>query len=202
MSSPSTSLPERWRLDNLHSLEALVWDVLEESADRAEAPWRTPVVSTTGAVGRLVDARVMILRAASRARGELTCYTDTRSPKFATIRSCPCLAWTFYDPAEKVQLRVASGVEVHVEDDLAHSVWHTIPEGKRKDYSTRLPPGAAIAAPMEGHDFRSAIAAHFAVLVARVVEMDWLWLAPDGHRRARFRYASNGALASAEWLVP
>lgn len=43
-------------------------------------------------------------------------------------------------------------------------------------------------------------AAHFAVLAARVARLEFLYLAHQGHRRARFTW--NGGAWQGEWLVP
>ncbi len=195
-------MEDRWRVASLPVLEARVWESLGDAVARPDAAWRTPVVASVGSGPRAVDARVMVLRAVSRARGTLTCFTDARSPKLDAVRSTPFLAWTFYDPGERVQLRVGTTVEIHVDDAVSREAWALVPEPGRKNYATRLAPGSCIPGPLAGHDFTVALAEHFAVLAGTVTEIDWLWMAADGHRRARFRYDAGGVPAVAEWLVP
>ena len=188
-----------WRTLSLPDLESRIWTDLLEAVTSPNAPWRTPVVSNAVDGEHAVDARVMVMRASSRERAALTCFTDSRSPKLRAMERETRLAWTFHDPVRKVQLRAATRVRIHVGDAVAAEAWKTVPEGSRRNYATRLAPGTAITAPDEGRDFAVA---YFAVLVATVAELDWLWMADDGHRRAVFRYDDTGRWVDAGWRVP
>ena len=72
-----------------------------------------------------------------------------------------------------------------------------------QDYLSPLPPGstrspgkAEAPAPVPAITESRADAGHLAVLDARVTSLDWLELAAQGHRRARFD--DSGA----RWLQP
>ncbi|MEY4908677.1 MAG: hypothetical protein RL260_2395, partial [Pseudomonadota bacterium] len=72
-----------------------------------------------------------------------------------------------------------------------------------QDYLSPLAPGSAL--PGGGAGAATAAAAGerrgaFAVLRVRVLEMDWLSLDADGHRRAVFDF--RDAAGVARWLVP
>lgn len=194
--------PDPWRTDSLPVLESRIWSELSRAVSVAEAPWRTPVVSNVADAGRAVDARVMVLRGASRELAALKCFTDSRSPKMHAAKTHPRLAWTFFDPVGKLQLRAATRVRIHAGDAVAAAAWQHVPEGSRRNYATRLAPGTPVDGPAEDNGFVDAAAAHFAVWVASVDAFDWLWMADDGHRRAVFRYDDTGRLVDAGWRVP
>jgi len=67
-------------------------------------------------------------------------------------------------------------------------------------YSTQPTPGEAIhqadAFNIEGHPSSQ----HFAVIDTRVDFLEWLWLASDGHHRARFEWHEHTWQRT--WLVP
>ena len=70
-----------------------------------------------------------------------------------------------------------------------------------QDYLEPLAPGSVLSAP--GYATESApgaVRGTFTLLRAQVLEMDWLSLDPDGHRRAVFDY--RDAAPAARWLVP
>ena len=61
-----------------------------------------------------------------------------------------------------------------------------------QDYLATLPPGAPLGAVVAARGER----AHFAVLQANVLAIDWLELHPHGHRRAIFEGGSG------RWIQP
>ena len=63
------------------------------------------------------------------------------------------------------------------------------------DYLSPLPPGTAMD-PQHGPPPVRESRSHFAVMVARVLAVDWLELHAAGHRRAHFD--SRGA----RWVAP
>ena len=63
------------------------------------------------------------------------------------------------------------------------------------------PPGSVLSAPGDATAAApGAVRGTFTLLRAQVLEMDWLSLDPDGHRRAVFDY--RDAAPAARWLVP
>jgi hypothetical protein len=66
-------------------------------------------------------------------------------------------------------------------------------------YAIEPGPGTPIASPPPAPTDAEAGRLHFAVLLLEFHAMEWLWLAAEGHRRARFTW---GEAQAAEWLVP
>ena len=43
---------------------------------------------------------------------------------------------------------------------------------------------------------------NFCAILCTAFELEWLYLAAAGHRRARFAWSESGALTTATWLAP
>ena len=59
-------------------------------------------------------------------------------------------------------------------------------------YDNRMPARARPIVPGYGN---------FAVVIVRLDSLEWLFLAGEGHRRARFGWVTDGGLTST-WLAP
>lgn len=150
----------------------------------------------------LADARTVVLRGADPEGLTLRCHTDRRSPKFASLQKHPPCAWVFYDPGARVQIRVRGVAELHTDDVVAEEAWQTSGVQSRRCYAVEQPPSSVVPAPgpqpdLEGADWISA-RSHFAVIITRVVGLEWLWLHHGGHRRARFDEAHPDGV----WIQP
>lgn len=180
------------RLDSLAAIEDALWRELQAAPRDREHPWRLPVLATTDGTG--ADARTVVLRAAERASGELTLYTDARAPKVAQMASHPLGTLVFWSKAIEWQLRVRVRLSAATDGLAVSSAWarlrHT---ASARDYLSPSAPGS----PLEGTPTGHAERAHFALVTAQVSAIDWLELHADGHRRARF-----AAGAAPRWLQP
>ena len=186
-----------WQTDSLPELRGLIWAELARAADDGQHPWRTPAFATSDTTGP--HARTVVLREVLIPARQLVAQSDARAPKLRQLAADPRAAWLFHDGGQRVQLRAATEVAVHQADEVARAAWAKVPEANRRNYLTTEPPGAVIARPGP-RQITADGPPHFAVLVATVVELDWLWLAEGGHRRARFRW--DGAAWDEVWRVP
>jgi hypothetical protein len=109
------------------------------------------------------------------------------------LKASPDATLVFWSRQLGWQLRCRLRVEV-AEDGLAvSSHWARIKLTRAaQDYLSPLAPGMPIGPVPPALDRRE----HFALLSAQVLEIDWLELSADGHRRARF------ADRAADWLQP
>jgi hypothetical protein len=123
----------------------------------------------------------------------------------AEIQAEPRIALHFYDRAAKLQLRVRAHAHVHAEDAVARAAWDKTRAFSRVCYRIDPGPGTPLAAP-DGYDepepddpdvgFET-----FRVVRAQVREIEWLYLAGQGHRRALFKLGDDGGY-DASWLTP
>lgn len=188
-----------WCTDSLAELNDIIWASLTRACSAPGEPWRLPALATLGTTGP--QARTVVLREADADSRHLVAWTDVRSPKVAELRREPRAHWLFHDPANGRQLRASTLVRVHHDNELARAAWATVPEANRANYQGVAVPGTVTAQPASaGQVPDGARPPQFAVLVATVYELDWLWLDPHGHRRAWFRWTEERWTGA--WLVP
>lgn len=178
----------------LNAIARRCWHELTRAARHASHPWHTPVVATATAAGP--SARTVVLREADADRRTLVLHTDRRSRKADELARDERLAWVFWDPRKRVQLRCRGPVNRHAGDAVAGEAWADLGARSRALYASPLAPGAALA-----DNPRPAIRddgfAHFMVLVCRVEHIDWLKLDRDRHRRAHIHWRGDDWRAEA-----
>lgn len=181
-----------------------------EAASRPGAPFGRPVLATCGRDGE-PQARTVILRHADMEKQVLRLHTDARSPKCAEIRGFPCVNLLAYDPESDVQLRIKGKARVHAADETARAAFEAATASSLRAYLAEAAPGTPRGAPGTGlpEDVEGLVPdrarleagwQNFAVILIEFTEIDWLKLARDGNRRARFTF--GGAARAGEWLQP
>jgi len=199
---------ERAPLD-LDAILSSAWDSFEEGARSGDSIHHTPTIATVR--GRMATQRTVILRHADRATRHLVFHTDWRAPKVEDLQRGSAVAWHFYSPAARAQLRVESVPTLHHQDEVARAAWDRITPFGRRAYLAPSAPGERSDAPspnLPPHLIDRAPTAeesapgylNFATVFCRVVLIDWLWLASTGHRRARFAF--DGREWKGEWAEP
>lgn len=179
------------------------WRLLDDGVTNSKAPFHLPAVATVASDGA-PHLRTVVLRKADRAAGHLQFHTDRRSPKVAEIAAEPRVALHFYDRQAKVQLRVRGRAAVHAQDDVARAAWDWTKPFSRVCYRIDPGPGTPLDAP-DGYaepapkdpDVGFEI---FRVVRVAIAEIEWLYLAGQGRRRALFRLDGVGYRGT--WLVP
>ena len=182
------------------SLDAIFVQIgidLAQGASRASHPFHTPALSSLGADGP--ELRTVVLRHADLEARQLLCHTDYRSPKVKELCREPSVAWLFYHPLNKTQLRVRGTVEVHHDDELARARWEKSTPRSRQCYHARLAPGAATDTPLIGEPSAAGFD-NFAVINCTVHHIDWLYLHSRGHLRARFDWRESRWHSG--WIAP
>lgn len=194
---------------DLSELASEIWAALETGARVPEDPFRTPVLATSGSAGCAV--RTVVLQSASAEERFLACCSDARAVKIQQIQSNPQVAWVFYDPRTRTQVRAHGVAAVHIRDDTARRAWQLLPAGQRLPYCSAVAPGTRIDAP------RAALAqvqhgstlteleveagfSNFAVIECSIEGFDWLRLDPGGYQRASLLW--NGTEYTGHWLAP
>lgn len=169
-------------------------------ADR-RSPFRTPTLATLGDDGR-PRLRTVVLRAFDPEARQVVIHSDIRAAKVAEIGADPRVALHVWDDGRQIQIRL-DGTAASQPQGVARTEWDRLHAGSRDTYRVRPAPGTALADPAAADADRvesEAAFANFAVIAVQVNAMEWLHLARDGHRRAAFAWAADGARA--DWLVP
>lgn len=179
------------RLESLHMVERACWLELGHAArDRGHA-WRVMTLATVD--GDRADARSVVLRDVDEAARTVTFYTDARSAKVAQLRAHPRATLVGWWPRPGWQLRLHVTLSLHTAGLDVSSRWAQVKlSPSAQDYLAALPPGT----PVDRFQPERGSREHFAVVTAKIDEMDWLELHENGHRRARL--AGNAST----WLTP
>lgn len=157
------------------------WQHLTRGVADATSPARTPVLATVSPDG-LPEARMVVLRAASRRAGTIEIHSDTQTAKVAALRGTPTAALHVWVPKARLQIRMTAQMEIRSGATVAPQ-WQKVPPGSRVSYGTQPAPGMAIAH-AQAYD-TPADPARFAVLHGTLRAIDLLHLG-ETHRRAVF----------------
>ena len=181
-----------------------VWAELVRGATNRRAGYHTVTLATTGLDG-VPELRTVVLRHASPSERTLRVHTDIRARKVAEVMARPAVAVLGYCPTRKLQIRVNGTATVHHNDDIARSAWEKTQPMSRRCYRVPLGPGTVLADPKDepetprqptypDHGFEA-----FAVLKIHISRLEWVTLAFEANRRARYSWDSDRMTAS--WLI-
>ncbi len=182
-----------------HALALLVRGVKDRRSGM-----HTLTVATIGADGA-PRLRTVVNRGFDAATRILRFNTDARSPKLQELTADPRAAIHAYDPKAKTQLRLEALATIHRDDDLRQSAWDKTRDFSRECYRVVRAPSGVVEKP---HDVTFTDGHHpdegeenFVAVTLRVHTLEWLYLAHQGHRRAKFKWDEADGLTQT-WLVP
>ncbi len=185
------------------------WAMLARGAADRRSAFHTPVVATATPDGAPAQ-RIMVLRGVDLSARTLRFHTDKRAAKLTHITANPRAGVLLYDPAAKLQLRLDARAELHIGDGVAGTGWAASRPQSRQCYAQAATPGQpvadprAVALPPLNPDGSEAVpdggVENFAVLMLTVETIEWLYLAIEGHRRARWTW--DGTCWAGTWLAP
>lgn len=179
------------RIESLHTIEKACWLALVDATRDREHPWRAMTLATVD--GERADARTVVLRDVDETRRRVVLYADSRSAKVAQIQAHPQGVLVGWWPKSGWQLRLRVALSVETSGLEVSSRWARVKlSPSARDYLAALPPGT----PVDRYQPERGSREHFAVVTATILEMDWMELHADGHRRARL------AGDASTWLTP
>ena len=210
---------------NINECFAYAWQKLEAAPKMRGNPFRTPVFATCDERG-VPHQRVMVLQDVEctgigdkriTALPRLRFHSDRRTPKCAQLMVRPECSALFYDRAAKVQLRVSGTAEVRLltqcaDDGSALEAWQNLNPSSRRCYFVEDAPSAvttlermnALETSMLSADVADPdnTSPQFTCLILHVREVEFLYLAHTGSRRAlaQYKLGRDGNLHT--WLVP
>lgn len=193
--------------ESLAAALAELWALLLRGAADRHAAARTLTLATVGRDGA-PSLRTVVLRRCAPGERLLEIHTDARSAKIAELAAEPRAALHVWEPGRRVQLRLACEIAVHRGDERAAAAWRRVPPASRDVYRMMPAPGTPIGAPEAAappggsgaNEDASASGGNFAVLEARVTNLEYLHIDDERHRRAAFVW--NGATWRGAWLAP
>lgn len=204
----SDTLPDFY--DDLDASFDHGWSLIERGAIDRDSAAHTPAVATIDADGAPAN-RIMVLRAVSRDARSLRFHTDARADKVAGVEIDDHTSVLIYDADAKIQMRLGGTARIEVDGPVADRAWAAADNYARRCYLAEPGPGTPMAAPTSGlakafegekpgDDALVSARPHFAVMLVEIETIDFLYLAHQGHRRARFAWQSERW--AGQWLVP
>jgi hypothetical protein len=190
--------------DDLAGARMEAWRRLARGVADRRSGFRTVQLATVAPDGA-PRVRTVVLRGVDATARRLRAHTDARSPKIDQLTADPRAEICAYDAGAKIQIRARGRIAIHGADSVAQDAWDGSAPGSRLCYRAAHAPGAPLSAPQDGDPteaMRQADAEagrdQFRALMLQVVEMEWLYLAARGHRRALFVW--TGRAWSDRWL--
>lgn len=186
-------------MQNLDDVLADAWRRLSRGVADRRSAFRSPALATVGPDG-LPQVRTVVLRAFDPSRRVVTVHSDCRAGKIMALAAQPAVALHVWDAGAQIQLRL-NGMAAVFTGPAARGAWDRLHAGSRAAYTVAGQPGTRVADP-DGLERVSEVEgfARFAVIEITLSAVEWLHLAKDGHKRARFAWCE--AEQTAEWLVP
>jgi len=193
--------------ENFSEIKKKIWDLLTSAVTDRNSEFRTPVFICGS--DKDLDGRVVVLRKADQLDSFLQYHSDIRSSKIEKIKKNSNCSILFYGKQEKIQLRIKVECAIHFNDKITKESWEKTGHISRKCYLVTNGPGTESSKPTSGLDNKfnnfgftkeeSEVGyKNFCVIKCKIKNIEWLYLAAKGHRRARFDLANN----TEHWLVP
>ena len=185
-------------------------ELLIEGVKNRHHPFHTPVFTNTDS-NNLGDSRIIVLRNFDPKNLILNFHTDFRSPKITRLLQNNKSSFVFYDINLKIQLRIKATSNVNNQNYTTRIMWDKTRLMSRKCYLTKKAPSSITSDPEDGIDLSlkgkeptkndsEKGYKNFAVVENKIMEIDWLYLDANGHRRLNIKV--NNKKPSFDWIIP
>ena len=158
------------------------------------------------------QARTVIFRNFNIEKFYLYIHCDLRSKKINEIKNNSHVSLVFYDDKKKIQLRIRGIAKI---EPSKKDSWNKLSNWSRRCYLSEEPPGIDKQEPTSGFSQRYYFNApsteesekglqNFSVIEIIAEEIEWLFLASQGHRRILFDIKRDleNIKIEGKWLVP
>ncbi|MBN3786801.1 pyridoxamine 5'-phosphate oxidase family protein [Burkholderia sp. Ac-20353] len=183
-----------------------IWTCIESGVDVKRSRFTMLQLATLGLDGA-PKVRTVVLRQVRRAERRLSFHTDVRSEKVAELRRDPRIALVGNDLDSLVQIRIEGTASICDDEAERRAIWESSRPHTLLLYRAPLPPGTPVASPADAQFRADAGAsltddgyANFCLIHVKATRLDWLDLAPSGHRRAQFDLRGDGF--DGRWVAP
>ena len=186
-----------------------IWSLLSRGVvDRSE-DFRLPVVIVNK--DGYSDGRIVVLRGAFKDKKILRFHTDLRSSKISALKKNNTIYFLFYNKKRKIQVRAKGLATINYKNSITEEAWKKTQIISRKCYLASQAPGTISNEPDPGYPkelegknpkFEETEIGfdNFCVIESKIVEMEWLYLASQGHRRALIKINEDDI--ETHWLTP
>ncbi|MBC04267.1 MAG: hypothetical protein CMJ34_13355 [Phycisphaerae bacterium] len=181
---------------------AAIWSLWQRGVVDSRSPMRLPVVGTVGVDG-LPELRTVVLRSAQLDTRQLVLHSDIRAAKVSAIKQRPSLAWHFWNPRHRLQLRASGPARLHLSGPILDTAWARLSDHQKRTYAATAPPASTLEEAGDGlPPLQQAESgrANFCVVAGTINHIDVLQLRRGGHRRCLLSWSEDRW--SAQWVVP
>ena len=193
--------------EDFSGIKTKIWSMLDNAIKDRGSQFRIPVF-ICGSQDDF-DGRIVVLRKSDQSNNLIQYHSDIRSNKIAKLKNNKNASMLFYDKDEKIQVRLKVECTVNHDNEITKESWLKTGHMSRKCYLVDNGPGTESPSPTSGlkpeldnfeftMEQSEAGYKNFTVIQCKIKNMEWLYLAAKGHRRAKFDLKNN----KEHWLVP
>ena len=193
--------------EDLNGIKTKIWSMLDNAIKDRGSQFRIPVFICGNQDD--FDGRIVVLRKSDQSNNLIQYHSDIRSNKITKLKSNKNASMLFYDKDEKIQVRLKVECTVNHDNEITKESWLKTGHMSRKCYLVDNGPGTESSYPTSGlkpeldnfeftMEQSEAGYKNFTVIQCKIQNMEWLYLAAKGHRRAKFDLENN----KEHWLVP
>jgi len=197
--------------DCLEETKKEIFSLLFQGVKKRKSNFHNLVLNTLG-MDNNPNSRVVILRNFSSQELTVNIHSDFRACKISEIQKNKNVSLVFYDDSKKIQLRVRGEAKVLQSSEKS---WIKLSTWSRRCYLTTKKPGSVSGFPTAGfpevykndaptiRESEEGLK-NFSVIKVFIKEIEWLYLASQGHRRALFeiKREDTDIKVLSKWLVP
>jgi|TARA_B110000438_G_scaffold298274_1_gene346189 3-hydroxyisobutyrate dehydrogenase len=195
--------------NDLDKVYIKIWNLLVLGLKDRNAPFHIPVL-ITGNKSEF-DGRIVVLRGVDVEEKKIWFHSDIRSNKVKVLKSNPKGTLLFYDKVEKIQLRVFGKTKINYHNDVTRKAWSKTSHMSRQCYLGEDSPGKNTSFATSGlsNDIDNSKYTleeseigykNFCLIEISITDIEWLYLAAKGHRRAFFNLKNK--IIKKKWLIP
>ena len=193
--------------ENFDEIKKKIWLMLNDAVTNRASQFRIPTFICGDQSD--FDGRIVVLRKSNQKDNIVQFHSDIRSDKIEKLKRNPKAAMLFYDKEEKIQVRLKVECLVNHNNEITKESWSKTQHISRKCYLVDNGPGSESKIPTSGlkpelDNFEFTMEQseegykNFTVIQCKIKNIEWLYLAAKGHRRARLDVEKN----TESWLVP
>ena len=193
--------------EDFKEIKKKIWSMLNNGVTDRSSQFRLPIFICGDQND--FDGRIVVLRKSDETNNLLQFHSDIRSDKIEKLKNNKNAVMLFYDKKEKIQLRIKVECIVHHNNETTKESWSKTGHMSRKCYLVDNGPGTISPSPTSGlkpeyDNFEFTLEQseegykNFTVIQCKIKSFEWLYLAAQGHRRAKFELDNNKEY----WLVP
>jgi pyridoxamine 5'-phosphate oxidase len=193
--------------ENLLEIKKKIWSLFDDAVSYRSSPFRLPVFICGDHSG--FDGRIVVLRKSDQSNNLVQYHSDIRSDKIVKLKINRNASMLFYDKEEKIQVRLKVECTINHNNKITKESWLKTGHMSRKCYLLDNGPGTKSPTPTSGlkpeldnFEFTNEQSEegykNFTVIQCKIKNIEWLYLAAKGHRRAKFELDNDKEY----WLVP